>query len=176
MFLHQCLPDASTKLGTHLSAKIYFSAREDMCIHQCAHAYICIHVSFFKTRLAGFFVLILHTTQADRCSTTHLDHSSRRHQQMQATTADDEILKFKGDCMSNKTELPDLTDLLQALIAMRDSLVQTSLALQDLHYEMDAEHRKLTQQVNDRMRELDRPSSLQLSQEIQTPKQHSQRG
>lgn len=78
--------------------------------------------------------------------------------------------------MSNKTELPDLTDLLQALIAMRDSLVQTSLALQDLHYEMDAEHRKLTQQVNDRMRELDRPSSLQLSQEIQTPKQHSQRG
>lgn len=63
--------------------------------------------------------------------------------------------------MNTKTDVPDLTDLLQALIAMRDSLVQTSLALQDLHYEMDAERRKLAQQLNDQLRNLDRPSPLQ---------------
>ncbi len=63
--------------------------------------------------------------------------------------------------MNEKTDGPDLSGLVQALIAMRDSLVQTSLALQDLHYEISAEHLKLEAQVDERLRDTDKPSSLQ---------------
>nr|WP_041296349.1 hypothetical protein [Janthinobacterium sp. Marseille] len=63
--------------------------------------------------------------------------------------------------MNEKTDGPDLSGLVQALIAMRDSLVQTSLALQDLHYEISAEHLKLEAQVDERLPDTDKPSSLQ---------------
>ncbi|MNK11208.1 hypothetical protein D3C87_292450 [compost metagenome] len=50
--------------------------------------------------------------------------------------------------MNEKAEGPDLSGLVDALIAMRDSLVQTSIALHDLHYELDAERRKQAEHIS----------------------------